>query len=134
MKIAITDNRKIHQLQDEFNSSFPYLRIEFFSRTHKTGGGNSPRSLRAPDRTIGECRKIHRKGTLSINENMTVAELEQNFREMYGLNVQVFRKSGKVWLETTVTDGWTLAEQNSQGEALDKLVLMRNNDAAESVG
>jgi hypothetical protein len=32
--------------------------------------------------------------------------------------VQVFRKSGKVWLETTVTDGWTLEEQNLQGEAL----------------
>ena len=133
MKIAITDNRKIQHLQEEFTSSFPYLRIEFFSRSHKPGTGTSPRSMRAPERTIGECRKIHRKGHLSINENMTVAELEQSFRELYGLNVQVFRKSGKVWLETTVTDGWTLAEQNSQGEALSNLVLMRTNGPAEDV-
>jgi hypothetical protein len=34
--------------------------------------------------------------------------------------VQVFRQSGRVWLETTRTDDWTLAEQNKQGEELSK--------------
>jgi hypothetical protein len=33
---------------------------------------------------------------------------------------QVYRKSGKIWLETTVTDSWTLEEQNKQGESLSK--------------
>ena len=51
---------------------------------------------------------------------MTVNELEQRFSDVYGLGVQVFRKSGNVWLETTVTDGWTLEQQNKQGESLDK--------------
>ena len=55
---------------------------------------------------------------------MTVTELERQFRELYGLHVLVFRKSGKVWLETTVTDGWTLAEQNNQGEALSALIAV----------
>ena len=49
---------------------------------------------------------------------MTVSDLEQKFAELFGLSVQVFRKSANVWLETTVTDGWTLEEQNRQGEAL----------------
>jgi len=49
---------------------------------------------------------------------MTVAEMEERFRDIYGLGVQVFRKSGTIWLETTVTDGWTLEDQNKQGEAL----------------
>jgi hypothetical protein len=26
--------------------------------------------------------------------------------------VQVFRKSGKLWIQTTATDQWTLGEQN----------------------
>jgi hypothetical protein len=52
---------------------------------------------------------------------MTVSNLEQKFRDVYGLSVQVFRRSGKAWLETTFTDGWTLEEQNSQGEDLSKL-------------
>ena len=49
---------------------------------------------------------------------MTVANLENDFDAIYGLAVHVFRKSGKVWLETTVTDNWTLEEQNRQGELL----------------
>lgn len=51
-----------------------------------------------------------------ITPDMTVTDLEQSFNTIYGLGVQVFRKSGKIWLETTVTDGWTLEEQNRQGE------------------
>ena len=51
---------------------------------------------------------------------MTVIDLEKKFREVFGLGIQVFRKSGKAWLETTLTDNWTLEEQNRQGEALSK--------------
>ena len=54
---------------------------------------------------------------------MTVVDLEQSFSDVFGLGVQIFRKSGKVWLETTVTDGWTLDEQNRQGEALSKVIV-----------
>jgi hypothetical protein len=52
---------------------------------------------------------------------MTVEELEKSFLVKFGLNVQVFRKSGKSWLETTITDKWTLEKQNTQGEELDVL-------------
>jgi hypothetical protein len=49
---------------------------------------------------------------------MKVIELEAMFTNYYALKTQVFRKSGKIWLETTVTDAWTLEEQNSQGETI----------------
>lgn len=118
MKITISDNRKINNIQREFNDSFPYLKLEFFSKPHKPGGGSSKKIMKDNSNTLSECRTIHRSGTITIFPKMTVAELEQNFRDIYGLNIQVFRKSGKVWLETTVTDGWTLEEQNRQGESL----------------
>jgi len=69
---------------------------------------------------------VHNTGTITIAPGMTVNELEQNFKDVYGLSVQVFRKSGKVWLETTVTDGWSLEEQNRQGEDLSKLSFLNN--------
>lgn len=120
MKITINDNRKISVLQEEFNTVFPYLKIEFFSRPHLSGKGSAKQYLTHNSKTLGECRTIHNKGELIINSQTTVADLEQNFRKLYGLGVQVFRKSGRVWLETTVTDNWTLEEQNRQGEALSK--------------
>ena len=127
MKILISDSRKIQQLQEQFNTAYPFLKLEFFSRPHKMGHGSAPKLMKGADRTIGPCRTINKKGNLNISPDMTVAEIEQKFRENYGLNVQIFRKSGKVWLETTVTDGWTLEQQNSQGEALSKLVYTRND-------
>jgi hypothetical protein len=121
MKIIINDRRKIDAIQKTFNAQFPYLKLEFFSKPHKVGGASSKKIMKSPSKTLGECRTIHDSGTLTITPQMTVANLEQGFADVYGLSVQVFRKSGKVWLETTVTDNWTLEEQNRQGEALSKL-------------
>lgn len=75
---------------------------------------------------MGECRTIQNRNEIAITPDMTVVELEQCFNNIYGLGIQVFRKSGKGWLETTVTDGWTLKEQNKQGEALSKVSEFKN--------
>lgn len=120
MKISINDRRKIFAIQKDFNEMFPYLRIEFFAKPHEPAGAPAKKMMKQPSKTLGECRTIHNSGTLTIIPGMTVADLEQNFRSVYGLSVQIFRQSGKAWLETTITDGWTLEEQNKQGEELSK--------------
>jgi hypothetical protein len=122
MKITIADSRPLEAVKEEFNSNFPYLRIEFFLKPHKAGEPSPRKQLRSSERTIGECRTVHNEGHLTINPWMTVTELEERFHDMYGLNVQLFRKSGKLWLETTVTDSWTLEQQNQQGEALSSVI------------
>jgi hypothetical protein len=121
MKVTINDNRKIFAIQEEFNQLFPYLKIEFFSKPHKKGGATAKKFVKHNSKTLGECRTIHNAGEMTIIPGMTVSELEQGFGDIYGLGVQVFRKSGRTWLETTVTDNWTLEEQNIQGEDLSKL-------------
>jgi hypothetical protein len=121
MKLAINDKRKIFAIQDEFNALFPYLKLEFFAKPHKPGGASAKKLMKSNSKTLGECRTIHSDGKITITAEMTVSDLEQSFSDVYGLGVQVFRQSGKVWLETTVTDHWTLDEQNRQGEALSKL-------------
>lgn len=118
MKILINDDRSIHDIQDEFHNHFPFLKIEFFSRPHRIGAGSAKRLMKSNGKSIRECRAVNKNGEIQIEPNMTVSDLEQKFAEMFGLSVQVFRKSANVWLETTVTDGWTLEEQNKQGEAL----------------
>ena len=120
MKITINDRRKIFAIQEDFNKLFPYLKIEFFSKPHKAGGASAKKLIKHGSKTLGECRTVHSAGSITITPQMTVTDLEQNFADVYGLSTQVFRKSGKTWLETTVTDGWTLDEQNKQGEALSK--------------
>ena len=120
MKIIINDHRKIFAIQEEFQKFFPYLKIEFFVKPHKQNGSSPKKMMKHSSKTLGECRTIHSKGTFTVTPQMTVADLEQNINDTYGLSVQVFRKSGNAWLETSVTDNWTLEQQNNQGEELSK--------------
>lgn len=115
MKLVINDQRKIFAIQEEFNNLFPYLKLEFFAKPHQKGGPSPKKFMKHGGETLGECRTLHNSGELTISPAMTVADLEAHFSDVYGLSVQVFRKSGKSWLETTVTDQWTLEEQNRQG-------------------
>jgi hypothetical protein len=121
MNIIINDKRKVFAIQEEFNRAFPYLKLEFFAKSNSATGRSPGKYIKNNSETLGNCRTIHQGGGITVHPNMTVADLEQGFRETYGLNIQVFRKSGKAWLETTITDGWTLEEQNRQGEDLSKL-------------
>jgi hypothetical protein len=122
MEITINDERTIFAIQEQFNALFPYLKIEFFSKPHIAGGASPKSQLVNDSKKIGECRTIHKQGSITIVPSMIVSYLEQLFNDIYGLSVQVFRKSGNAWLETTVTDSWTLKEQNDQGEELTKFV------------
>ena len=110
--IIINDQKTIGEVQDAFQKHFPYLKIEFYKEEHETGQGSAQDDLLAKELTIGKVRTKHEEGELSIHGNQKVSTLESAFQEVYGLNVQVFRKSGRLWLQTTTTDDWTLSEQN----------------------
>jgi len=120
MKIAINDQRSISMIQEEFNSVFPYLKLEFFSRMHESEQGTSKRFMKKNSLLLGEFRTNHVSGEAELFPEMRVSEVEELFKTTFGLGVQVFRKSGKSWLETVFTDSWTLEEQNKEGEELSK--------------
>jgi hypothetical protein len=122
MELLITDNTTIKTIQDEFNKQFPFLKLEFFSKPHKKGEASAKELIRNNDKTLGECRKKKSDGALKIYAKQKVSELEQLFQDHFGLSVQVFRKSGRVWLETTSTDDWTLMKQNDEAIELSKPV------------
>lgn len=131
MKITINDQRKIFAVQQEFSEQFPYLRIEFHAKPVKKGGVASKKVISHSSKTIGECRVIHKKGTITITPNLTVAELEEHFRDVFGLSVVICRRSGKAWLGTSLTNSWTLEEQNKMGGELSKHESLDENQAAE---
>ena len=48
---------------------------------------------------------------------MVVWQVERLFEKEFGLHVQVFRQSGEVWLETSVSDDLTLEQQQARASA-----------------
>ncbi len=120
MEIRINDSRAISAIQEEFNRAFPYLKIEFFKHGHRSGEGSPLDDMIPADTNIGSWRTKHGEADFHIDGNMTVEQVEKAMEEKFGIAAQIFRLSGKVWLETTVTDSWTLAEQNDTGKEMQR--------------
>jgi len=114
--MKISDSKTIANIQEEFSAKFPGLKIEFYTKAHEAGEGSSVNTTLDSTKSVETVRTIHQEGDLSIDGHLKVSTLESNFKEKYGLNVQVFRKSGDIWMQTSATDDWTLAKQNRKGE------------------
>ncbi len=118
MKIVVKDNKTLGEIQKEFNKEFPYLKIEFFETPHNNGSGSPKSRMYSNNRTVKSCRKTHDEGEISISKTETVSTLEQEFWDRFNLSVKVFRKSGNLWIETTLTNRWTLEQQNLEGREI----------------
>ena len=115
MELKIEDAKRLEEIKSEFSNRYPYLKIEFFHHAQIEGKGSPRSDMVEGDPTLGEIRKRHNEGEVTIREEMPVSQLESAFEENYGIHVQVFRKSKDLWLETSATDSWTLKEQNTTG-------------------
>ena len=113
--MIIQDSKTIKQIQEEFHTMFPGLKIEFYRIPHDQFKGSLKENQYESDLHLFEVREHHNEGEIIINQEMTVRQLEGLFEELYGLHAQVFRKSNYVWLQTSKTDDWTLGEQNRKG-------------------
>lgn len=111
MEILITDEKTLGEIKNEFSTKFPHLKIDFYKKNHEEDEGTSPRYQSEDSQTVDDARKNKNEGHLSINGNQKTSTLESKFKEIYGLNVQVFRNSGGLWMQTTATDEWTLSHQ-----------------------
>ena len=118
MKLHIHHTDTLENVQRTFNTEFPFLKLEFFMRPHDKGKPSEKQFMLNTKRTIETCNPAITDAVVAIPTAMTVQELEEVFRDELGLFVQVFRKSGRVWLETTATDTWSLFKQNLEGREL----------------
>lgn len=103
MELCIERGRPIADIQREFTQLYPFLKIELLDRkkTVKVVKGDS---------FAGKCQHI------DISAGRTVEDLENDFRQNFDLPVQVFRRAGSLWIETSLTHDWTLEQQNKEGE------------------
>lgn len=118
MHLNISPTLLISDVQKEFNDIFPFLKLEFFNNKSFTRKDFSASQIIPKNRKLGEGQKGIKDDIIEIGEEMKVSVLENIFRDKFKLAVQVFRKSGNLWLETTMTDNWTLFQQNNHGREI----------------
>jgi hypothetical protein len=119
MQLVIRENRLIKDVQHDFTAVYPFLKIEFFKNGMERKDRYPAERLISPARHIKDAwfRK-NQEGDLEFNDTMSVLDLEKSLMDQFGLSAQVFRKSGTIWLETTLTDHWTLKQQNDHGREI----------------
>jgi hypothetical protein len=107
MTLHIDDKRSFQYVQYEFSERYPFLKIDFM---RPCIGDQKPLSGR---------QRAH--GTVNIGEKRTVDQIVKDFEEIFGFSMMVLRRSGKLWIETSLTADWTLEQQNREGENISRL-------------
>jgi hypothetical protein len=117
MILNLAADRRLADVQADFNKLFPYLKIDFFTVPHDEGTNTWSRyQVFDHDKTLGDISRVRADSQLEFTPDTKTGEFEQTIEMAYGLHVQVFRRSMSTWLSTSVTDKWTLAKQNQAGE------------------
>lgn len=122
MNLTIQKDSLVEDVNKVFTGCYPFLKIELYKKpvvgNHTIKKEALPLNLplmlfaNLSDKKVIDIN-------IDINNAVTVAELESQF-DLIGLLAEVFRKSGNVWIETTLTSSWTLHQQNTEGEEISK--------------
>lgn len=117
MILKVNKSTAIAEIQSDFSRMFPFLKIEFFTRPHEAGGSSwSKYMVFNRTKTLGEIGSFKQiENALEVQPSMSVNDFEQQLQKIYGLSVQVFRKSMGSWIATTESDSWSLEKQNEKG-------------------
>ena len=113
--MKINPEMSVFDVQNAFTTLFPGLKLEMYSQAHEHGEISSNKDILKGNVKLSELNPDLGNADFEVSEDMTVAELEQQFSEKFKLNVQVYRRSNNIWLQTSTTDDWTLAVQNRKG-------------------
>ena len=103
------------EVEKAFAARYPFLKVEFAPAVTRglaleDEGIDGDRWLRQADDLL-----VHEVG---ITDGMTVREFETRLREVLGVQGVVLRRSGNFWIETSMTQKWTLKEQDAHGKDL----------------
>lgn len=111
MLLHISDSKTVEDLQDHFNKCFPYLKIEFYKETESRVRSCDKSNLVSPHTFIGEIRNTSYNATMDIKSWDKTSKVKEDFKNIFGLSIQIFRLQNGEWLPTTYSDELTLHQQ-----------------------
>lgn len=107
--IIVSDNSAWTEIQSSFSKHYPFLKIDCRQNSYR-------RNTIDADPSITQHSFVNQPCIIDISSNRTVSEILYDFKIMLGLDLKVSRKSGKVWNIISLTEDWTLGNQNAEGE------------------
>ncbi len=111
MELKIHSDSNINDIKSKFSEAFTGLKIEFFTKSHDRLEGSPREDMVVENVHFSTLNPKIKDNELKVTAEMKVSELESAFETDFGLHVQVFRKMGRNWIETTRTDNYSLQDQ-----------------------
>lgn len=117
--ITITGKKKLKTISDEFQKNFPYLMLVFLSDAEQKKADDKGGKVKvlSHELTLASARTITPAKTtdISVHGRTKVSTLEKNFRDEYGLNLQVGYANDKgAYYTSGALDEMTLTQLNKQ--------------------
>jgi hypothetical protein len=125
MILIIHDKLTIEDLQERFSLCFPYLKIEFYKKPYHCKAASSENDRIDPKCRIGDVRKNHNLGQLEIKSFNLIGKVENEFKDRFGLYIQIYRNKNGGWIQTKSTESCLLKEQGSFSEYA-KVSILQN--------
>ncbi len=122
--LQINSDSTINEFQRSFSGMFPFLKIEFFKVLKSTT--KRKEKLESRNVKVIDISKSKKFGKIIFKSDMTVVQIENFLWNEYGLIIQIFRKSGSIWLETSETGNWSLERQNSEAKSLEEQLKFKD--------
>ena len=108
--MTVNPNTTVNELMCQFAEHFPFLRLALYE-----GSGSKKRAANETDFALK-----NRKNSVDVifESSTKVRNFIDELEKSLGWKVQILRSSGKLYIETSVTDQWTLDRQNQEGAEL----------------
>ena len=117
MKLFIDKESKVDDVKKIFTSCYPFFKIELYKKPFANNFIAVKKEPLPATIRLNEFIRTADEIVIDISHNVTVAELESQFNNI-GFVTEVFRKSGNVWIASSLTDNWTLQQQNAEGKEI----------------
>ena len=117
MKLYIEKESQLEGIKKVFTAFYPFLKLEFYKKPFRTNSSSLKKETIPSQMALVQLARVSGRKGIDIGQSRTVKDLEQDF-ESLGLFAEVYRKSGNVWVETSLTNDWTLQQQNLEGEEI----------------
>jgi hypothetical protein len=116
MKLLISRDMTIKDVNKSFQKSFPYLKLEFYSSDHIPGQTSLWSDSLDEDTGLSDLMVNMTSAIIEFEPTDNVSELEQRFLTQLGLLVRVYRNINGVWQETVRSGQLELDRQNTLGQ------------------
>jgi hypothetical protein len=114
MKIKVSKDTCIEELQSAFSHMFPLLKLEFLYNPYKSSADVRTQMVFNRKAHIDDVGHIDNDVIFDITPQMTVEKLLYVLETQFHAKAIVFRFCEGYWIDTTDTDWWTLEEQNNR--------------------